>query len=1049
MLEKELNLNDKTYNIKIYLRFQQIYFELKTSDKKYLNSYGLNELRILDKYFRDSEDINMALEDIKDLLDEEQLLISEENNSAILIIKRKRSEMKFNLIEKGDSVNDNFYDSLSKKMKEIIDSNELILGIDLGTTYSCASVILDDNIIVIENSLGKRTTPSYVLFQKEEKNNNNNTNNIIINNINNNIIKICVGELAKFQPSYHTNIIYNSKRLIGKNFNDTEINIIKENLTFQIEKDNDFDLLKIKVDQNYYYPDQISAMILKKIIIDAEYYLTKLLGKKIKIKNSVITAPAYFNQKQRKAILNAANIINLNVKRIINEPTSASLAYLYKNLNNVQKNIIVIDFGGGTFDITFLYLKQGEDNSYCDIKCTGGDPNFGGEDFDNIIMRECIKSIGNNKNNINFNLDKKLPQNVRLKRACENAKINLSTKDSTRIFLEEYLPSVNIDFTLTRNKFEEYCWELFRHFQYVIEHFLGDNNINRANIDEVIPIGGSTLIPKIKDILQNIFVNSVINTNLDPKEVVAIGAAIQGGIFSKIGNLKNYNLLDITNYSVGVELVGEKMSKIIKKYTPIPIELKKSYVNAYDYMRELPIKVYEGENENVKKNIYLGEFLIKNLPRKKSGQIHIEVNFYLNENSILNAKAIEEENRNNFSEKKFNLKKNNEFPVENPKGLMQIINKLREKENSFEYFDNQSYIETIKDSIIEAEGSIIILKENEEKNRTLIKDKNKFIIEKFGSFINEQLHNMQKLSEKNIILSYIKYYFNKISNYFKNYLDDSFKQQIIERNIQIIITEIQFYEPKIIFEIIEDFSDDKVLFEKCVIFLIQNLYGKFTEKIRKINLRQINDDQLEKLKKEVENISLLFGKLNINQSNPIPTDIKFIPDYLGAFKLKIKAIQFINTRPNGLTMLFKRAELRKLIESYTNCPEIDINLLRELNKLLNDPRWKNINNELDLFLKENNYLKFYKIFERYPVIEEKDGNYENSNRNVIDGIKYSFLGHEFKGKGNGKDFWNSALIKYEISLEIIKRKYDDENLELIYETIISEINKEKVKKFDN
>ena len=216
-------------------------------------------------------------------------------------------------------------------------------------------------------------------------------------------------------------------------------------------------------------------MILKKIINDSEYYLSDLLGKDIKIKNSVITAPAYFNQKQRKAILNAANIINLNVKRIINEPTSASLAYLYKNLNNVQKNIIIIDFGGGTLDITYLYLKQGNNNSYCDIKCTGGDPNFGGEDFDNILMRKCIRTITNN-NNINIinnnNLDKKLPHNIRLKRACENAKINLSIKDRSSIFLEEYLPSVNIDYTLTRENFEECCSGLFERFKSIIEGFL-------------------------------------------------------------------------------------------------------------------------------------------------------------------------------------------------------------------------------------------------------------------------------------------------------------------------------------------------------------------------------------------------------------------------------------------------------------------------------------------------------------------------------------------------------------------------------------------------
>jgi molecular chaperone DnaK (HSP70) len=227
------------------------------------------------------------------------------------------------------------------------------LGIDFGTTYSCASVMLDEHIIVIQNSLGLRTIPSFVLFLENNK--------------------ICVGELAKLQPSEEKNIIYNTKRLIGKNFDDKEVQLIKNSLSFKIERDNDFNLLKIKVNENDYYPDEISAMILKKIVKDSEYYLSKLLNKEIKIKNSIITAPAYFNNNQRKAILNAADIINLKVKRIINEPTSASLAYLYDNLSNVEKKILVLDLGGGTFDITFLNLTQNEKSSYCDIKCTGGD----------------------------------------------------------------------------------------------------------------------------------------------------------------------------------------------------------------------------------------------------------------------------------------------------------------------------------------------------------------------------------------------------------------------------------------------------------------------------------------------------------------------------------------------------------------------------------------------------------------------------------------------------------------------------------------------------
>ena len=512
---------------------------------------------------------------------------------------------------------------------------------------------------------------------------------------------------------------------------------MKQNLSFEIKEDKDYNLLKIKVNDDEYYPDQISAMVLKKIVTDSEYYLSKILGKEIKIKNSVITAPAYFNHRQRKAIINAANIINLNVKRIINEPTAASLAYLYKNLSNIKKNIIVFDFGGGTFDITLLNLEQSKEGSYCDIKCTGGDPNFGGEDFDEILMKKCIEKIWN-KYDINLDIDKKLYQNIRLKRACENAKIILSKDNDTKIILQEYLPSINIDFSLTREEFECFCESLFKKFEKIIDEFLKDNNVNKEDISEVIPIGGSTLIPRIKGIIRSKFKDSKINDTLNPHEVVAIGAGIQGGLLSGLENLTSYNLLDITNYSLGVEIVGEKMSKIIKKYTHIPIQYYSSYHNEYDYPEFLSIKVYEGEDENnIKNDIFLGEFKIGNLPRKKAKEINITVVFDIDKNSILNVKAIEEANKDNVEEKYINLKKNNEpndlnkeFVVEEQKGLMEIINKLRDKENSLEYVEIKPYSMILKDFIIEEENEIYKLKERKEKNKELIKQKNKLIIEK-------------------------------------------------------------------------------------------------------------------------------------------------------------------------------------------------------------------------------------------------------------------------------------------------------------------------------
>ena len=254
----------------------------------------------------------------------------------------------FLLNEKKNEIDIN-YEVLSDEMKNIIDKNELIIGIDLGTTYSCASVFIDNNFIIIPNSLGARITSSYVSFLSENK--------------------IYVGDLAKFFPSKENNIIYNIKRLIGRSYNDKEIkNILRKKLLpFEIIEDKEFDTLKIKVKfkkekeykEYYYYPEQISAFILKQIIKDSEYYLSKKIGKEIQIKNVVLTIPAYFNQKQRKATKIAAQIAGLNVKGMINEPTAACLAYSLKSFENRNNYyIIVIDFGGGTLDITLLNLKE-------------------------------------------------------------------------------------------------------------------------------------------------------------------------------------------------------------------------------------------------------------------------------------------------------------------------------------------------------------------------------------------------------------------------------------------------------------------------------------------------------------------------------------------------------------------------------------------------------------------------------------------------------------------------------------------------------------------
>ena len=270
-----------------------------------------------------------------------------------------------------DTSNNIEFNSLSNKMKELINNNELILGIDLGTTYSSTAIIIDKQLIVIPNEFGLLSTPSYISIIDDEKR--------------------YIGDLAKLSVSFDKNIIYSSKRLLGRKYNDKEINEIKNDLPFKIKKDQNSE--KIKIEINYkknnqeiikeYYPEQISAMLLNKLKIDSEYYLSKKIGKEIKIKKAVITVPAYFNQEQRESTKQAAEIINLEVVRMINEPTSASLAYGYEKEENEKGNyIIVIDFGGGTLDITLLNFIKNNKGIYCDIKSSYGDTHFGGDDFD-------------------------------------------------------------------------------------------------------------------------------------------------------------------------------------------------------------------------------------------------------------------------------------------------------------------------------------------------------------------------------------------------------------------------------------------------------------------------------------------------------------------------------------------------------------------------------------------------------------------------------------------------------------------------------------------
>ena len=451
---------------------------------------------------------------------------------------------------------------------------------------------------------------------------------------------------------------------------------------------------------------------------------------------------------------------------MINEPTAASLAYGYKTIENNNKLITVLDFGGGTLDLTLLQFIKIKKDVYCDIKFSYGDTHFGGEDFDYILMKKCLKSVGQD------DLDKKLQCNIRLKRACEIAKIKLSTCDSTNIILEEYSKDININFQLTKDDFEKYCESIFVKFEALLKKFLDSCGYNRKDISEVILIGGTTLIPKVESIIKKVFKFSQLKKNLNPKEAVARGAAIQAAMLSKLSPVKNMSLLDVTNLSLGVKMIGNKMSKIIKRSTPIPEEVSETYRTVANNQTEALIEIFEGEDDSTLNNLRLGEFTIYNLPKMKKGEAKILVKINIDNDSILNVTAYDKQNENNF--KKLQIKR--------PKGISDKLEKLIEETKNIKEIELEEY-NHIKDLIIDLEEDII--NTNAKEN---IQEINSKIINILAEFIMNII-KVKKIEKEKIVMSYIKYYFLKVVNY----LDNNKEEKIItnfDYNLNLILEEI-------------------------------------------------------------------------------------------------------------------------------------------------------------------------------------------------------------------------------------------------------------------